>query len=173
MADASIFDPIRMPVSWLTALDWRAYHFYFQRYHYLVRMVHILSMSAFYGGIFLLDLRLMGLRVSTSLRALSEQVVVMVHASFAVAMLSGVALFLYDPVHMGARAYMAPKLLAILAGLLNALVFHIAGYKRILSHEGQLSAIAKIAGATSLLCWTLVIAFSSLNAEDVPRVFLR
>ncbi len=173
MADASIFDPVRMPSSWLIALDWRAYHFYFQRYHYLVRMVHILSMSAFYGGICLLDLRLMGVQMTINLRDLSRQVVTLVHSSFAVAMLTGIALFLYDPVHMGARAYMAPKLIIISFGLLNALVFHIAGYKRMLSHAGKLSRIAQVAGAISLLCWSLVIVFSSLNAEDMPKVFLR
>ena len=173
MADASIFDAVRMPADWLAAIDSRAYHFYFQRYHYLVRMVHILSMSAFFGGICLLDLRLMGLRVAVSLRALSQQVVTLVHSSFAVAMLTGLALFFYDPVHIGARAYMAPKLIAIGFGMLNALVFHIAGYKRMLSHEGQLSRLAKVAGMVSLLCWSLTIVFSSLNAEDMPRVFLR
>ena len=49
MADPSIFDPLRIPSQTLAALDWRPFHFALQPYHYVVRMAHIIAMSAFFG----------------------------------------------------------------------------------------------------------------------------
>lgn len=60
MPDPSVFAGLRVPAETLAALDNRALHFAMQPYHHLVRMAHVLSMSAFFGAIGLLDARLMG-----------------------------------------------------------------------------------------------------------------
>ena len=173
MADPSFFDPIRIPVQALIALDWRPYHFALQPYHYLIRTAHILSMAAFYGGIGLLDLRLMGWRGTVPLRAFAEHVLPWLLATFGVAAASGAALFLYDPVHVGSRAYWAPKLLAVALGLANAALFHRRGYVAALAAEARMPGTARTAGALSLLLWTAALVFACLNAEAMPKVPLR
>ncbi len=137
MADPSLFDPIRIPVSALVALDWRPYHFALQPFHYLVRTAHVAAMGAFFGGIGLLDFRLMGWRATVPLRAFAEHVLPWLWATFGIAVATGVALFLYDPVHVGAHAYWAPKLLAVALGLANAAMFHRTSYVAALAAEAR------------------------------------
>ncbi|MBV8916261.1 MAG: hypothetical protein JOZ05_24895 [Acetobacteraceae bacterium] len=173
MADPSIFDPVRIPVQTLTAADWRPYHFALQPYHYLVRMVHIITMAAFFGGIGLLDCRLMGWRGTVPLRSFAEHVLPWLWVTFGVATFTGIALFLYDPVHVGAHAYWTPKLIAIALGLANALWFHRTSYVVALDAERRLPVSARLAGAVSLACWTAALAFACMNVEGVPRVLLR
>ena len=167
------FRRIRIPAQTLIALDWRPYHFALQRYHHLVRLAHILSVSLFFGGIALFDLRLTGVRGTVALRQFAEHTLPWLWVTFGIAMATGVALFLYDPVHVGAHAYFAGKLALIGFGLLNALIFHRAGYRQALAMEGALTVRARCAGTLSLLFWTGVMVCACLNVEAEPKVFLR
>ncbi|MDQ2801772.1 MAG: hypothetical protein M3Y41_03435 [Pseudomonadota bacterium] len=173
MADPSLFDPLRIPTQILAALDWRPYHFALQPWHYLVRMAHILSMAAFFGGIGLLDFRLMGWRGTVPLRAFAEHVLPWLWTTFAVAAVTGVALFMYDPVRVGTHAYWTPKLIAIALGLANAALFHRTSYVAALAAKARIPSSARIAGAFSLACWTAAIAFACLDTEGIPKVLLR
>ena len=56
----------RIPSDLLIAMDNRDLHFALQPYHFIIRAVHVLAMAAFFGGIVVLDLRLMGLRAAAS-----------------------------------------------------------------------------------------------------------
>jgi hypothetical protein len=173
MADPSIFDPIRIPTETLVALDWRPYHFFLQPCHYLVRAAHILSMALFFGGVGLLDLRLMGWLRTVPLRPLAERLLPWLSLTFAVTTASGVALFLYDPLHAGSRAYWTPQLIAIAHGLANAALFNRAGYIAAAPAVGQMPASARVAGALSLISWSAVLVFACLNTEAMPKVLLR
>jgi hypothetical protein len=173
MADISLFDPIRIPFEVLTAVDWRPYHFAMQRYHYLVRTAHIASMGAFFGGIGMLDFRLMGWRGTVPLRAFAEHVLPWLWATFAITVATGIALFLYDPVHVGAHAYWSPKLIAIGLGLVNAGLFHRGGYVVALAAQQKMPMSARTAGLLSLICWTAALVFACLDTEGAPKVFLR
>jgi hypothetical protein len=173
MADPSIFDSLRIPIEILVALDWRPYHFALQRYHYLVRTAHILSMAAFFGGVGLLDFRLMGWRGTVPLRAFADHVLPWLWATFALVAVTGLALFLYDPVHVGSHAYWAPKLIAIALGLANAALFHRTGYVAALAAGTAMPRSARIAGALSLACWSAAIVFACFDSEAAPKVLLR
>lgn len=173
MADPNFFDPIRIPVQTLAAMDWRPYHFALQPYHYLVRMVHILSMSAFFGGIGLLDFRLMGWRGTVPLRSFAEHVLPWLWVTFGVAIGTGVALFFYEPVRVGTHAYFTPKLIAVALGLANAALFHRTSYVVALAADARPPASARLAASVSLLCWTAAVAFACLNTEAMPKVLLR
>jgi hypothetical protein len=164
---------LRIPASALTALDSRAYHFALQPYHYLVRAAHLVSTAAFFGGIGLLDLRLIGLRGTVPLKYFAEHTLPWLHATFGIAAASGIALFLYDPVHVGSHAYFTPKLLLLAFGLANAALFHRAGYVAALTSEARLPVSARVAGAASLLLWTGVMLCAALNGEGAPKVVLR
>jgi hypothetical protein len=173
MADPNTFDFLRIPTETLIALDWRPFHFAVQRYHHLVRMTHILSVSLFFGGIALLDLRLTGVRGTVPLRPFAEHTLPWLWLTFGVGVVSGVALFLYDPLHVGAHAYFTAKLALIGLGLANAAIFHCPGYLSALAAEGTPPASARCAGALSLLCWAGVMVCACLNVEAEPKVFLR
>ncbi len=173
MADPSALDLIRIPSATLIALDWRPYHFALQPYHYLVRIAHILSMAAFFGGIALLDLRLMGWRGTVRLRPLARQLATFLHTTFAIAIVTGVALFFYDPVHVGSHAYFTLKLILTVLGLANAILFHRTGYLAALAAQDRMPRQAQVAGAVSLVLWTGVVVCACLNVEDAPKVLLR
>jgi hypothetical protein len=151
MADPSIFDSIRIPTETLIALDWRPYHFAMQPYHYLLRTAHILSMALFFGGIGLLDLQLMGWLRAVPLKPFAEFVLPCLYLTFAVTAVTGVALFLYDPLFAGSRAYWiaAP------------------------APDGQMPRSARLAGALSLIFWSAALVFACLNTEAMPKVLLR
>jgi hypothetical protein len=173
MADPSAFDFLRIPTDVLIALDNRPFHFAIQPFHYLIRIAHILSMAAFFGGIVFLDLRLMGLRSKIAIHSLSEHILPWIYGLFAVTILTGIPLFLYDPVHVGSHAYFAPKIVLLMFGLVNAAVFHKITRLDTLTAEVATPWSARIAGLVSILLWSSVIVFSSLNVEGVPKVVLR
>jgi hypothetical protein len=173
MADPSLFDFMRIPTDIFIALDDRPLHFAMQPYHFVIRLVHVLAMAAFFGGIGLLDLRLLGWRGTVPLRAFADHVLPWLYVTFAVAVVTGVALFAYDPVHVGSHAYFAPKLALIVLGLANAALFHRTGTLKALAAQDALPMSARVSGAVSLALWTGVVVCSSLNVESVPMVFLR
>jgi hypothetical protein len=177
MADPNALDFIRIPSDVLVALDWRPYHFALQPYHYLVRMAHVASMAAFFGGIAALDLRLMGWRASMPLKHVADLVLPWLYLTFAIALATGIALFFYDPVHVGSHAYFSLKLLLTGLGLLNAALFRRSAYYATLAAEAPASAKpsahVRLAGAVSLLLWTGVVVCACLNVEAAPKVLLR
>jgi hypothetical protein len=175
MADPSSLDFLRIPSNVLVALDWRPYHFALQPYHYLVRIAHLISMAAFFGGIVALDLRLIGWRVTLSLRGFADQVLPWLYVTFSIAIISGLALFFYDPVHVGSHAYFTLKLVLTVLGLVNASLFQRSGYLASLSVEAlaQPSMRARFVGTVSLAIWTAVVVCACLNVEGVPKVLLR
>jgi hypothetical protein len=164
---------LRIPYDVLTMLDSRGFHFALQPYHHLVRMAHILSAAAFFGGIGLLDLRLMGIRGTVPLRPFAEHTLPWLYATFGVAFVSGIALFFYDPVHVGSHAYFTPKLVLLLLGLGNAALYHRTGYVAALAAEAKMPVATRIAGAASLVLWIGVMVCASLNTEAAPKVLLR
>src|ERR1700751_354635 len=96
---------LSIPTDLLVALDHRPYRFFLQPYHHLVRMLHILSVSAFFGAIVLLDMRLAGFRAVVALKDLSGAVMSWIYATFGIGVVTGVMLFFYDPVHVASHAY--------------------------------------------------------------------
>jgi hypothetical protein len=173
MADPNALDFLRVPSQMLVALDNRPLHFALQPWHHLVRMAHLLSTAAFFGGIGLLDLRLLGVHPALQLRPMAEHVLPWLHATFAIAVTSGMLLFLYDPVHAGSHAYFTLKLILLALGLTNAALFHRTAYGEALAVESRLPLAARIAGAISLVLWTGVVVCASLNIEAAPKVLLR
>jgi hypothetical protein len=173
-----MFDPsqalagLRIPSDLLIAMDNRALHFALQPYHFIIRALHVLAVGAFFGGIVVLDLRLIGVRAVAPLQGFVEHVIPWLYGTFAVSFVTGVALFLYDPLHVGSHAYFTLKLLFVLLGLVNALAFHRWMLADALKAAVQMPRSAKIGGAISLALWVLVMLAASLNVEGPPKVLL-
>ena len=164
---------LHIPGGLLVALSSRELQFVLQPYHHLIRLAHILATSGFFGAIALLDLRLIGGRGGPSLRSLAEHAAPWLYGSFAVSCVTGVLLFLYDPVHVGSHAYFTPKLILLALGLANAAGFHRTGYAEALTAATRLPAGARWAGLLSLALWVGVMVCAGLNGEAAPRVLLR
>jgi hypothetical protein len=173
-----MFDPsqalagFRIPSDLLIAMDNRDLHWAMQPYHFAIRALHVLSVSAFFGGIVVLDLRLMGVRATAPLQGFVEHVIPWLYLTFAVSFVTGAALFLYDPLHVGSHAYFTLKLLFMFLGLVNALAFHRWMLADALKSKIQMPRSAKIGGAISLVLWILVMLAASLNVEGTPKVLL-
>ncbi len=173
MSDLHALPFLIIPPDILAALDNRDYRFAVQPVHHLVRMAHILSASVFFGAITLLDLRLMSARSALSLRALSGLVMPWVLGTFAVAMLTGLMLFFYDPVHVGSHAYFTLKMIFLILGMANAQLFNRRGFAVALAAPGPMPAQARIVGALSLGFWLGAMICATLNVEAAPKVLLR
>ncbi len=173
MADPSIFDALRLPSEVLIGLDNRIYHFAVQPFHYLIRMTHIVSAGAFFGGIVMFDLRLAGLSTRARLKGFAADTLPWLYVTFILANVSGLLLFFYDPVHAGSRAYFMPKMIMIVLGLVNTLIYRRFAFGYALREEGPTPQSARIAAALSVVFWVGVMAFSSMNAEGVPKFLLR
>ncbi|GBQ86187.1 hypothetical protein AA13595_1833 [Gluconacetobacter johannae DSM 13595] len=164
---------MRLPYDVLVAMDSRMYHYWMQPVHYLVRTVHILSMAGFFGMDLLFSITLCHNREKHVLSAVSRLLVQWVHSLFAVAMVTGVALFFYDPVHIGSRAYLTPKLLFIALAMGVAAIGHRRVYLPALAGQGGTTTKARLVAIASITLWSAVIIASCLNSEGVPKVFLR
>ncbi|GBQ30087.1 hypothetical protein HLH34_10470 [Gluconacetobacter azotocaptans] len=164
---------MRLPYDVLVAMDSRMYHYWMQPVHYLVRTLHILSMAGFFGMDLLFGITLCQNREKNILAAVSRLLVRWVHSLFAVAMITGVALFFYDPVHIGSRAYLTPKLLFIVLAMGLAAIGHRRVYLPALAGRGGASTPARVVAVASVVLWSAVIVASCLNSEGVPKVFLR
>ena len=173
MADPSIFDALRIPSELLIALDNRTYHFALQPYHYIVRLLHVLSMGLFFGAIVVLDFQMIGKNRNMALRDFARRVLPTVYVSFAIAFITGVMLFLYDPLHVGAHAYFMPKILLTCFGILNAAFYNVSNLRSGRSLQHTSPQTVRIAGALSLLLWSSVIVFACMNVEGVPKVYLQ
>jgi hypothetical protein len=107
------------------------------------------------------------------LRAFAEHVLPWLYGTFAAAVVTGLALFFYDPIGVGSHGYFVPKLVFLALGLANAAIFHRTGYVAALAAQSRMPTSARIAGALSLATWVIVMACASLNVEGAPKVLLR
>ncbi len=164
---------MRLPFDLLVALDSRGFHYALQPVHHLVRLVHILAMAVFFGGVAMLDLRLLGWARPLSMRALAQALLPWIYWSFGICFATGLLLFFYDPVHVGSHGYFVPKLLLILLGSILAVAYRRTRFHLAFVESTSMPASARVAGTISLLLWTGVIVCSCLNTEAAPKVFLR
>jgi len=169
---ANAMDQFRLPAPLLIMLDNRSLHFAMQPWQFLIRAVHVLAVCVFFGMITVLDLRLLGRSRELPLHALAQLVLPWVYVSLAVAMVTGVALFFYDPLAVGSHDWLTPKLLFIALGFLNAAWFNAAYLPEQLVSATGLTAAGKVAAAASILLWGLAILCACLNAEPPPRLLL-
>ncbi len=155
---------------WLATSSARMALYRLQGWHGPLRLLHVGGTAVFFGAIVLLDLRLLGLLGrDIALDALARIVLPVTHLSFAITMVSGALLFLYDPIQTGSHSWFLPKLLLLGAAVLNASVFSLpktAGLKSI--GGGALTRHARLAGAVSLVLWTGVIMSATANHEERP-----
>ena len=125
-----------------------------------VEVAHIAGIALLVGSIAILDLRLLGLSRSLSVRRLAVHVLPWSIASFALIVPSGVAMFVAHAGDLIANPVFAVKFCLILLALANAGIFH-AGIFRSAGRwdvDVMPPLAARAAAAASLLLWISVIA---------------
>ena len=84
------------------------------------------------------------------------------HACFGLAVASGIALFLYDPIGAGLHTMFLPKLLLVVLGLMHA-----HGLRRV--RGGRRAAVIRpVFAALSLTIWIAVLGCATWNHVERP-----
>jgi hypothetical protein len=122
--------------------------------------VHLIGVAFFFGSIFLLDLRLLGLAPRLHAASTERFLLRMTVPAFGLLTASGALLFIPSADRYAASLIFVAKLGAIAVGGLNALAFHVAGWRGIQAadrHPGG-SWAACAPAVVSVLVWISVIA---------------
>jgi hypothetical protein len=131
-----------------------------------VETAHIAGIGLLFGSIAVLDLRLIGVSRTLSVRRLAAHVLPWTAASFALIVPSGLAMFAAHATEFISSPVFALKMSLILAAGVNAGVFHTGIFRSAASWDSGAAspAAARAAGSISLLIWLSVIACGRLLA---------
>ncbi|MDO7835551.1 hypothetical protein Q4610_10905 [Sphingobium sp. HBC34] len=127
-----------------------------------IESVHVLAITLVFGTICIVDLRLLGYASHRrSARTLIAELLPYTWVAFAFAVVTGALLFTSNAVAYAHNAQFQWKMIAIAAAGINMGIFHLTAHRRIVDWDDALPPplTARIAGASSLLLWTLVIVF--------------
>jgi hypothetical protein len=132
----------------------------------IVEIVHLTGIALLVGSIAMLDLRLLGLSRSVPVRRLASHILPWTAASFALIVPSGLAMFVAHAGDFIASPVFVLKVCLILAGGVNAAVFHAGILRGVAEWDVNRAppAAARAAAALSLLLWVSVIACGRLLA---------
>ncbi|MBV9786478.1 MAG: hypothetical protein JO264_21970 [Acidisphaera sp.] len=156
---------VTLPVAWLAALatsELRLAVYGMRGLYGVTRFLHLVGVAGFVGTVMLIDLRGLGLFPAASMEPVRAPLGMLLNAGFVVAVVSGLALFLYDPLGVGLHTMFLPKLVLIGFGLVHARGLRpLAGLRRTrLRRRGS--------AAISLLVWLSVMGCSTWNHVERP-----
>jgi hypothetical protein len=122
--------------------------------------IHLVGVAFFFGPIFLLDLRLLGVAQHVLAGAAGRFLLRVAGPAFVLLAVSGVLLFVPSADRYAASPIFSMKLAAIAVGGLNALVFHVVAWRHVdaSSLRPQRPWTARAAAVVSVLVWVAVIA---------------
>jgi hypothetical protein len=135
----------------------------------VIETIHVLTLCLFVGMSVMWDLRLLGImfgRVPVS--DVSNRLMPWMKLGFVVMLVSGAALFYAIPVRTYQNVFFRAKVVFLVLAGLNALIFHRGIQKRVVQWDTVAvpPRTARIAGATSLLLWLLIILTGRLIAYN-------
>jgi hypothetical protein len=125
------------------------------------RFLHLLSMAGFLGMQLLIEVKRLGFFRDASIQGARIPMLTLMNSAFAVTVLSGIALFLYDPIGVGLHTMFLPKLLLIVLGLVHAY-----GIERLPAMRHAF--LRRMSALMALAIWSLVIGASTWNAMEQP-----
>src|SRR5262245_61238170 len=146
-------------LAWTTALRESPYGYP------LIETSHVACIVVFAGLVIMMDLRLVGLAFTHApLAQIQRRLFTWQMASFVPSMATGILLFCVDPLRYYRNLFFLAKLAFLVLAGLNALAFHLKTYRRAekWDEDPQVIATARLAGAASLLLWSVLIVSSRL-----------
>ena len=135
-----------------------------------LEVVHLLGLTVVFGGMVIVDARLLGVGRNYSVRALEGHVLRFVWTGFAVAAFSGGWLFVFEATTLVRDPAFLVKLVLLAAAGANALFMHkIAMRPRESWDTGAAVPIAvRVSATVSLLLWAAILACGRLIAYFYP-----
>ena len=134
----------------------------------IIESVHVLGLTLFLGLLLLWDTRLLGFVLrSVPVSALWRQLFPWIAFGAIIITISGSLLFWSDPVKFYGNVFFRVKLLALLLAAANAAAYHLGIERRLVEWDTAATPrAAKIAGATSIAMWTVVVVVGRLIAYN-------
>jgi hypothetical protein len=126
----------------------------------LIESVHVVSICLVVGSILVVDLRLLGLAsIRQSVSRVTSGILPLTWSAFAVAVASGILLFISNATKYLGNGYFVAKIFLICAAGLNMAIFHQISAKDLprWENETQLPLPARLAGGLSILLWVSVV----------------
>lgn len=148
---------ITLPLSWLTwlaASPIRLALYGHREALGVVRFLHLLAMAVFFGAVLLLELRRLGMLPAEIFAQGRAEIGRIVSAGFWATVVSGVVLFLYNPLGNGLHSMFLPKLVLVAVG------YALAKAKRL--------APRRVLALASLAVWVAVVGASTWNHVERP-----
>ncbi len=134
----------------------------------IIESVHVLGLTLFRGLLLLWDTRRLGFvlrRVPVS--ALWRQLFPWIAFGAILVTISGSLLFWSDPVKFYGNIFFRVKVLALLLAAVNAAAYHLGIERRLVEWDTAATPrAAKIAGATSIAVWAIVVVVGRLIAYN-------
>jgi hypothetical protein len=135
----------------------------------LLESTHVLSITLFVGTAMMMDLRLMGVRFG-GVRAsdFTSRLLPWTRAGFVVMVVTGLLVFYSNPVRYYQNIFFRFKILLMVVAGLNVWLFHSRIHKNVAEWDLEPSPprAAKVAGAVSILAWTLIVISGRLIANN-------
>jgi hypothetical protein len=135
----------------------------------LIESTHVLSIALFVGTAMMMDLRLLGVTFG-GVRAsdFTGRLLPWTRAGFAIMIVTGLLIFYSNPVRYYHNVFFRFKMIALVIAGLNVWLFHSRIHRRVF--EWDLDAkpprAAQVAGAVSILAWTLIVVSGRLIAYN-------
>jgi hypothetical protein len=126
----------------------------------LVNLIHIAGVSALFGSLLLLDLRLLGLWSGVPVASVATPAVPIARIGFGIAAASGACLIATNATEYAGNPFLLLKFPAIALGLLNVAVLERLPAWRARNDRTPSPAESRqlaISGGVSLLCWSVAI----------------
>lgn len=115
----------------------------------LIETVHIMALAVFMGALFLIDLRLMGVKMGgIAASRMTRELHRYIDWGIVLILVTGIMLFASEGNKLYVNAAFAPKMILLAA----ALVFHYTAHRRAVANENP-PAWAAAAGVVSQLLW--------------------
>jgi hypothetical protein len=127
-----------------------------------VESVHVLAIALVVGSIAAVDLRLLGLASrSRPITRMIHDILPLTWTAFAIAVLTGAALFSSNAIQYAHNGPMRLKMLLLAIAGINMLVFHFVTYRSVAAWDEapRTPLPVRLAGAASLALWVGVVAF--------------
>lgn len=146
---------------WLATTDFRLAVYGMRPLYGVVRFLHLLGMAGFLGMLLLIEVKRLGFFPAASIQSARLPVVTLMNAAFALTVMTGLGLFLYDPIGVGLHTMFLPKLALITVGLIHAY-----GIERtpLMRRQG----LRRLSAGFALVIWIAVMGASTWNAVERP-----
>jgi len=126
----------------------------------IIEATHVLAVALVFGSVLVVDLRLLGFPdAKRRITQISHEMLRFTWIGFAVAVITGILMFMPNSITYYSNTVFRLKLLALLAAGINMAIFQFVTWKGVAAwdQDARAPAAARLAGVLSLLLWVTVI----------------